>query len=143
MGGGGKGGSKETTVELPPELETGSAGAIGAAMQSAALPYKPNRGVTIAGFSPQQEAVFDGTNAAAAAFGLPIAQGNYLPEMETGAGGVKGYSTGALFDENVDKSMTEEDIIAREKLLENYGMIGDQVLSMERLGGLPLNKAGK
>ena len=128
MGGGGKGGSQTTTtkVELPATLERGAEGVLSGALQAASLGYRPNRGVTIAGFSPQQMAAFSGANDAASAFGLPSAPqgqspgGGYLPPTQTGAGGVQGYSTGALLDQNVAASMTEEDLQARAEVLAQF-----------------------
>ena len=138
--GGGKGSKQTTTVKLPEELEQGAVGALGGAMQSASLGYRPNQGITIAGFSPQQEAAMRSADAAASAFGLGVGGGGYLPQQETGAGGVKGYSTGALLAENIGKSMTQEDVQQRDEVLANYGMIGNKILGGPRLGDLPLNR---
>jgi len=136
--GSGKGSTQTTEVKLPEELQQGAVGTLGAALQSASLPYAPNRGVTIAGFSPQQEAAFQGANAASSAFGLGTGAGGYMPQQEIGAGGVKGYSTGALYDQNVERSMSEADQLRRSRLLENYGTIGDTILSGKTLGGVNL-----
>jgi hypothetical protein len=136
--GGGKGSTSTSTIDLPQELEQGAVGTLGAALQSAALPYSPNRGVTIAGFSPQQEAGFQNADAAASAFGLAAGGQDYMPQQETGAGGVRGYSTGALYDENVNRSMGAADRLSREQLLRNYGMIGNTILSGGTLGGVNL-----
>jgi len=142
--GGGKGGSQTTTVKLPEELEQGSVGTLGAALQSASLPYAANRGVTIADFAPQQYAAMRNAESGAGAFGFaqsdPSAQ--YLPPALLGAGGARGFSTGALYDQNVNVSMTEDDLARREALLQNYGLIGDKVLSGKRIGSVPVNKMG-
>ena len=126
---GGKSSTQKVVTELPESLEAGAAGTLGAALQSASLPYSPNRGVTIAGVAPQQEAAMQGSNMMASALGLPIGdtQG-YLPQTETGAGGFQGYSTGGLYDQTVNRSVTPEAQIARENVLKNYGLIGTNIL---------------
>jgi len=129
--GGGKGGKDVTKVELPEELQEGAKGVLAAAMQSAALPYSPNRGVSIAAFTPQQQAAFQGANAAAQAFGLPAASNQQMaqanPTPERSANGVMGYSTGKLFDQNKNASMSQEDQRKRDDLLKYYGTVGRDI----------------
>ena len=127
--GGGKSSSQTTKVKLPKELEAGAVGALGGALQSASLPYSPNRGITIAGFSPDQQAAMNNANTGAATFGLASGAGqSYLPATQTGAGGVQGYSTGALFDQNVDASMSMQDRQLREDILQGYANTGSKIL---------------
>lgn len=125
--GGGKGGSQTQTIKLPKSLEEGSTEVLAAGLRSAALPYSPNRGVTIAAFSPQQQAAMEGANSAAGAFGLPMGQGQYMPPAEVGAGGVKGYSTGDLYDQNVARSMTPAEQAARNALLLSYANSAERI----------------
>lgn len=69
----------------------------------AGLGYQPNRGVTIAAFTPQQEAAMRGVNTAANAFGMGI-QGDplaHMPTPEVSASGIRGYSTGADYDQMI------------------------------------------
>ncbi len=135
MAGGGKGGSEETTVKLPPELEKGAIGALAGALRSAALPYTPNRGATIAAFSPQQQAAFEGANQAAAAFGMPTGGGGYLPQAETTAQGYKGYSTGGLYDQMLNQSVSPENQAARAAILGDYAHTADQIKPLGGKGG--------
>lgn len=125
--------ARETTsrVELPESLERGSEEVIAAAMRSAALPYSPNRGVTIAAMAPQQRAAMTGANNAAAAFGLPTGDANYLPTPTTGAGGVKGYSTGALYDQMLGQSTTSAQRALRDAILRSYGTASQNILPNE------------
>lgn len=120
MAGGGKGGKQTDTKEIPLSLETGAQSALASAMQAASLDFSPNRGVTIAGFSPQQEAAFAGANMAASAFGMPTGDGQYLPEAQTTADGYKGYSTGGLYDEMRAQSMSASDVAKRNAILSQY-----------------------
>ena len=99
MGGGGKGGSNTTTVQLPDSLEQGANEVLVAGLRAAALPYKPNKGVTIAGFAPQERAAMRNTSAMAEAFGLQGGNKNGLGlgKTQRGANGIYGYSSeGAL-----------------------------------------------
>ncbi len=99
-----KGGSTTQTqkVELPPEIREAALRNLGIASNVGALPYTPNFGLQMAAFSPQQEAGFANTNAAASAFGLPQAQGTGLPKPEN-VGGFKGYSTQNLYEDMMGK----------------------------------------
>lgn len=129
-GGGGKGGGTSGSVKIDPRLQEGGVQAITSAMRSAALPYRTNRGVSIASFSPQQLAAFQGANEAAGAFGLPQGAESELPYLPTplvGAGGVQGYSTAALYDQNIAASLSDKDITARNKLLESYANSANRV----------------
>ena len=137
-GGGGKGGSQSTTtrVRLDPRIETAAAEAAAAGLRTAALPYRANRGVTVAGFSPQQMAAFEGADAAAGAFGLPSVAGgvpgapvvgDYIPEPTTTQGGFQGYSVAPVMDENIDLSTDEAYRNAVQRLLESYAEAADRV----------------
>lgn len=130
VGSGGKGGNttQTTKVELPKSLETGAKSVLASALRAASLPYSPNRGVTIAAFSPDQMAAFQGGDQMAMALGLPNdrSTGN-VPTPTVGANGVRGYSTGALYDENVRSSMSARDIAMREALLGSYADNADKI----------------
>lgn len=104
--------SKTSTQEqdINPDLKEAALANLEQAKRVAALPYAPNRGITIAGLSPDQEAAFQNTNDAAAAFGLATG-GSILPEQEVDPiTGVSGYSTGDLYDANLEASLTPEQI---------------------------------
>lgn len=128
-GGGGKGGSQETTVELDPRLEQGAVEAITGALNSASLPFNTNQGPQFAAFTPQQEAAFQGANDAAAAFGLPTS-GNLgiVPAQQTAMPGLQAYSTGALYDQAMGASFSADDIAARDAILADYAAGAQRVL---------------
>lgn len=71
---------------------------------AAALGYQPNRGVTIAGFTPMQQAGFQNISNAASAFGMARPQNAMagMPQTQT-QGGIAGYSTGPHFDAMVSQ----------------------------------------
>jgi hypothetical protein len=129
-GEGGKGGTQNNEVKLDPRIEQGAASAISGALRSAGLDMAPNRGVTAAAFTPQQQAAFQGADEAAAVFGLPTGGGPVMPAMETAANGIQGYSTGGLFDSNVDKSMTSEQQDERKGILDYFKDEGNKIAAM-------------
>lgn len=140
MSSGGKGGKNTTTVELDPRLEEGAVNAMAGALASAGLDYSPNRGTTIAAFSPQQMAAFQGANQAAGAFGLPTGgePANSMPTPEMGASGVLGYSTGGQYDANIAASVSPEQQAERQGILDYFGQsgmnLGKQTEAGQQLG---------
>lgn len=100
----GKGKSSSQEMKINPELAAAAKENYGMAQQIAKLGYQPNRGVTIAGFTPQQQAAMSGNVNAASAFGLPTAAPMAgMPPTETSATGIQGYSTGAEYDDMLSK----------------------------------------
>ena len=93
--------TSKKTSEINENLANIAANNYAMAQDIARLGYQPNRGVTVAAFTPQQEAAMRGTNAAATAFGLPSVADPMagMPAPETSAGGVRGYSSGADYDQ--------------------------------------------
>lgn len=102
-GGGGKGGSQTQTtqVEIPKWLENEARRNIDIARDVSQIGYVPYYGPDVAAFSPMQNAAFAGTGQAADAFGLPSGQGG-VPEPQTFANGVQGYSSGGLYNQSLD-----------------------------------------
>lgn len=94
------GGKQSNKVEIPQYLQDASKDAIGRANSIADLGYMPYYGPDVAAFSPQQMASFDGANAASSAFGMPTQAVN-VPQPQTFAGGVQGYSSGGLYDQAI------------------------------------------
>lgn len=139
-GGGGKGGKQETQVRLDPRLEEGAAKAVAGALMAAGLDYTPNRGATIAAFTPQQLAAFQGADQAASAFGLPTGGGSPMPTPETNSMGIQGYSTGGIYDENLAKSVSPEQQAERQGILDYYSKSGQQI---SKMGPAPRAKGGK
>jgi hypothetical protein len=102
MGGGGKGGSQSTQVEIPAWAESKMRENLNKASAMGEIGYMPYYGPEVAAFTPLQEAGMQGAYDAAAAFGLAPAGGDALagiPEAETFAGGIRGYSSGDLFEQ--------------------------------------------
>lgn len=102
----GKGKSSKSETKIDPRLTDASLDALDYAMVAARMPNLPNRGVRIAAFTPAQEAGFSGTNAMARSMGLTTAPvGAGMPAVETAGNGVRGYSTGTVYDANKAASM--------------------------------------
>lgn len=102
MSGGGKGGSTTSQVTIPAWLESAARQNLSRADQLAQIGYTPYYGPDVAAFTPMQQAAFEGTNQAAAAFGMPTAQGTGMPAPQTFAGGVQGYSSAPMYQQAVD-----------------------------------------
>ena len=93
-----KGGTQQQEVTLPKFYETGLQQGLGMGSDIAAMGYVPYYGPDVAAFSPLQQAAFQGTDVMAGAFGMPTTGGQqYMPQAETFAGGVQGYSSAPIF----------------------------------------------
>lgn len=103
-GGGGKGGSTTTKVEteIPPWAEDAAIQNLDKAEDVAELDYIPHYGPSVAAMSPMSQAAGNNIRGAASAFGMDGGS-SYLPEPQTFAGGVQGYSSGDLFDQSVSE----------------------------------------
>lgn len=128
-GGGGKSRSTEqsTTVQLPPGLEQGANEILAAGMKTAALPYTPNRGITIAAFNPAQKAALRNQNQAAGAYGLETAPLAFMEAQRDPTTGIMGYSTGSLYDAMIEQSVSPELQERRRQILDNYDRAADRV----------------
>jgi hypothetical protein len=97
---GGKGGSTTSKVEIPAWLEDAAKRNLGRGEQLAQVGYQPYYGPDVAAVTQPQMAAMQNTSQAAAAFGMgggdPM-QG--MPQAQTFANGLQGYSSGGLFDE--------------------------------------------
>ena len=112
MSGGGKGGATTQaqtgtttgSVQIPAWLESAARQNMARADDLAQIGYVPYYGPDVAAFSPMQQAAFQNTGDAAAAFGLaapsdPMAG---MPQSQTFAGGVQGYSSMPLYQQSLD-----------------------------------------
>jgi len=102
MGGGGKGGSQSTQVEIPAWAESAMKENLRKASAMGEIGYMPYYGPDTAAFTPMQEAGMQGSYDAAAAFGLADPGGDALagiPEAKDFGGGMMGYSSGDLFEQ--------------------------------------------
>lgn len=103
MSGGGKGGSTSTSVQVPAWLESAAQQNLARADRVAQLGYTPYYGPDVAAFSPMQQAAMQGTNQAASAFGMPSVDAMAgMPQAQTFAGGVQGYSSAPLYQQSVE-----------------------------------------
>jgi hypothetical protein len=106
------GGSTTTQkTQIDPHLARESKKAMDLAKLVAQLPFSPNLGVSIAGFTPQQLAAQDTANVRSAAFGLPSSAqsaAQVMPPTQTSPSGIQGYSTAADYQGMRDASMTPE-----------------------------------
>lgn len=102
---GGKGGSQTSSVEIPKWLEEPAKRNLARGEQAANIGYMPYYGPDVAALNPTQQAAMSNANSAASAFGLaaPVGAGSGLPQAQTFAGGVQGYSSGDLFDQAVQE----------------------------------------
>lgn len=101
MGGGGKGGSTSTSVEIPAWLQEAAQGNLAKANEISKIGYTPYYGPDVAALTPLQQAGMANTNMGASAFGLggtpsPMAG---MPTAQTFANGMQGYSSGGLYDQ--------------------------------------------
>lgn len=103
MAGGGKGGSQTTEVKIPEWLEQGAQKNMARGEEISRIGYTPYHGADVAALTPMQQAGMHNTNQAASAFGTaqsadPMAG---MPQQQTFAGGVQGYSSGGLYDQAI------------------------------------------
>jgi len=98
-----KGGSTstETSQQIPAWLEDAAKAAVSRSQDAAGIGYVPYQGPQVAAFTPMQDAAFAGTNAAASAYGLPTSQGNGMPAPTTYAGGMQGYSSYPMYQQEL------------------------------------------
>lgn len=102
---GGKGGSQSTSVKIPKWLEDAAKSNLARADEVAKIGYTPYYGPDVAALTPMQQAAMQGTNDAAAAFGMaaPAIGVTGYPPPQTFAGGVQGYSAAPMFQQSVDQ----------------------------------------
>ena len=92
-----KGGRESTDTTMPKFFETAVQRAVGMGTDMANMPYAEYRGPDVAAFTPMQEAAFQNTQDAAAAFGMNSGAGSYMP-TPVEAGGAIGYSSAPVYD---------------------------------------------
>lgn len=90
--------TRETQQSIDPRLTEAAVRNLDRAEAAGYIPFMPNRGATVAAFTPQQTAAFDMSNQAASAFGFsPLA--DYVPPPVVMTGGVAGHSAAPIYDE--------------------------------------------
>lgn len=118
-----KGGQEQQqqTPILPTWQEKGYQQGLNMAKDVSQIGYVPYYGPDVAAFSPLQEASFQGTDQMAGAFGMPTTGGQqYMPQAETFAGGVQGYSSAPLYQQAVDTLAAERP--AQAEYLASFGI---------------------
>ena len=101
---GGKGGSQTQAQQMPKFLEDAAKYNIDMAKQAGQVGYMPYYGPDVAALTPQQEQAMQTNFSAQQAYGMvdPMAQfSTGMPQAQEFAGGVRGYSSGNLFDQAV------------------------------------------
>lgn len=99
----GKGGSQSTSVQIPKWLQAEAQSNLARANEIAKVGYTPYYGADVAAFTPMQQAAMQGTNQAAAAFGMPSVADPMagMPQPQTFAGGVQGYSSAPMYQQSI------------------------------------------
>lgn len=100
------GGSQSTKTIIPENQQAAADANLARAQIAAAIGFTPNYGPDVAAFTPVQESVFRQTADTARAFGVDAPTTNRdirggLPRATEYAGGVRGYSSGDLFDQSL------------------------------------------
>jgi len=100
-----KGGTTNTTQEIPEYLQEANKEAINDARSVSQLGYVPYFGPDVAAFSPMQQQSMRSTGNAASSFGL-APQGfdgtAGIPQAQTFAGGIQGYSSAPIYEQALD-----------------------------------------
>lgn len=100
-----KGGTTSSNTQIPAYLEDAVRENINRARDVSQIGYTPYYGADVAAFSPMQQQSMRSTGNAASAFGL-APQGfdamAGMPEAQTFAGGVQGYSSAPLYEQSLD-----------------------------------------
>ena len=101
-----KGGTTSGSTEIPAWLENAAIENINKARDVSQIGYTPYYGPDVAAFSPMQQQSMQSTGNAASAFGL-APQGfdamAGMPQAQTFAGGMQGYSSAPLYEQSLDK----------------------------------------
>jgi hypothetical protein len=101
-----KGGSNTSSTQVPAWLENAAIENINKGRDVSQIGYTPYYGPDVAAFNPMQQQSMQSTGNAASAFGL-APQGfdamAGIPEAQTFAGGVQGYSSAPLYEQSLDK----------------------------------------
>ena len=101
-----KGGTTSQSTQIPAWLENAAIENINKGRDVSQIGYTPYYGPDVAAFSPMQQQSMRSTGNAASAFGL-APQGfdamAGMPQAETFAGGLQGYSSAPLYEQSLDK----------------------------------------
>jgi len=110
-GGGGKGGSQTQQTEIPKWIEEPSIRNLARAETAQKIGYMPWQGPDIAAFNPTQQMAMQQNMDAASAFGLAPQGSNAMagmPQAQTFAGGVQGYSSMPLYEQALAETKAKQ-----------------------------------
>lgn len=98
------GGSSKSKTEIPKWLEGAARSNIATAKDISKIGYVPYYGPDVAALDPMQTAAMQNTANAASAFGLgaPADAMAGMPQAQTFAGGVQGYSSAPMYQQSLD-----------------------------------------
>ena len=136
-GGGGKGGSTSTEVSIPAWLEDAAKNAMARGEQAAGIGYVPYQGPDVAALTPLQEAAMFNTSQASSAFGLgpSPAPSAGMPEVQTFAGGMRGYSAFPLYEQAINE-LKMRDPVQYAKLMAPFSGDGQFGITSMPMGGV-------
>ena len=135
-GGGGKGGSTSTEVSIPEWLQQAAQSGLARGTQAAGIGYAPYIGPDMAALTPLQEAAMANTGQAASAFGLgasPLPSAG-MPEVQTFAGGMRGYSAFPLYEQAINE-LKMRDPVQYAKLMAPFSGDGQFGITSMPMGG--------
>lgn len=121
---GGKGGGSTSKVEIPQWAEDATKKNLARSEAVQRMGYMPYMGPDVAAFNPLQVAAMQSAADAGAAFGLasPMNVSSSIPQSQTFAGGIQGYSSAPLFEESVGAAREKypEQMAAYDRLHNTY-----------------------
>lgn len=93
------GGGKQTSeTKIPEWLSAAAQQGLGRANSVASIGYTPYYGPDVAAMTPMQDAAMSNINTGASAFGMAAPTSSGMPEAQTFAGGVRGYSSAPMYE---------------------------------------------
>jgi len=106
---GGKGGTTTSKVEIPKWLEDAAQSNLAKANEISQIGHTPYFGPDVAALTPLQQASMQNTQQAAQAFGTaaPTDVMAGMPESQTYAGGVQGYSSAPLYQQALSELQSQ------------------------------------
>ena len=96
-------GSSKSETTVPQYITDASTNLLDRAQEISRIGYTPYYGPDVAALSPNQTAAMGNNQQLAANFGLGAPQGSGLPQAQTFAGGVQGYSSGDMFEQALEE----------------------------------------
>jgi hypothetical protein len=92
------GGKQTSETKIPEWLSAAAQQGLGRANSVASIGYTPYYGPDVAAMTPMQDAAMSNINTGASAFGMAAPTSSGMPEAQTFAGGVRGYSSAPMYE---------------------------------------------